>query len=358
MRTAAPGRPGPWLLPVAVTVLLAGLASLPGCSPVKDASSPGSSTAPAAAAAQPTPVPVPTPNTGPVLPRWESIEAARSAGTGEYRLTPGDVIEISVAGHEDMKKELPVRPDGRISYIFIGDVVAGGRTAQELRAELETNLRVYMRYPQVAVVVRKAREAQFTIMGKVIRPGVYPINGPTTVIAAVALAQGLASGQYEGSTIEIADLPSSYLVRRNRVVPVDFERLIQRGDTTQDVPLEDGDYIYIPSSLAQEVFILGEVFKPRSYGIRGRLTLMKAISESGGFKSTARLGSIVILRGQYGKKTVIPVNVKDIIAGKLPDPELSVGDVVWVPQTVLGNVAEALNQVMPALLAYQLGKSF
>jgi polysaccharide export outer membrane protein len=320
--------------------------------------SPGPEVPPPSVPASPAPPPTPTPSTGAVLPRWESIDAARTTGNPDYRLTPGDVLEISVAGHEDMKKELPIRPDGRISYIFIGDAVAAGRTVTELRAEVEERLRAYMRYPQVAVVVRKAREAQFTILGKVVRPGAYPINGPTTIITAIAVAQGLASGQYEGSTIEIADLANSYLVRRNRVLPVNFERLVHRGDTTQDVPLEDGDYIYIPSSLAQEVYVLGEVYKPRAYGFRDRVTLMQAISESGGFKSSARLGSVVILRGQYGNKTLVPVNVKDIVAGKLPDPELAVGDVVWVPRTVLATLAEALNQVMPALLAYQLGKSF
>ena len=328
-----------------VLALSIGGVAVPGCSPPRRAEGGA-------------PLPTPTPSTGPVLPRWESVEASRSPGNPEYRLTPGDVLEVSVAGHEDMKKELPVRPDGRISYIFVGDLAAGGRTVSELRADLETSLRAFMRYPQVAVVVRKARDAQFSILGKVVRPGVYPINGPTTVVAAVALAQGLASGQYEGSTIEIADLANSYLVRRNRVMPVDFERLIHRGDTTQDVLLEDGDYIYIPSSLAQEVYVLGEVYKPRAYGFRDRVTLLQAISESGGFKSSARLGDVVILRGRYGNKTLVPVNVKDIIAGKVPDPELAVGDVIWVPRTVLANVAEALNQIMPALLAYQLGKSF
>ncbi len=350
MKPAAPLRLGGLLLCVAFA--LASLAPAPGCAPAPKVSSPTSQ------AAHSTRVLTPTPSAGPVLPRWDSLEAGRTTGTTEYRLTPGDVIEISVAGHEDMKKELPVRPDGRISYIYVGDIPAGGRTVPELRAEIEASLLTFMRYPNVAVVVRKARETQFTILGKVVRPGVYPLNGPFTIVAAIALAQGLASGQYEGSTIEIADLASSYLVRRNRVMPVDFERLIRRGDTTQDVVLEDGDYIYIPSSLAQEVYILGEVFKPRSYGFQGRVTLMQAISQSGGFKSSARIGSVVILRGQYGNKTLVPVNVKDIIAGRVPDPELAIGDVVWVPRTALANLAEALNQVMPALLAYQLGKSF
>ncbi|QQR75650.1 MAG: polysaccharide biosynthesis/export family protein [Holophagales bacterium] len=308
--------------------------------------------------APPAAIPAPPRLTGPVLPQWESIEAARGAGPGIYLLWPSDVVDIMVVGHEDLRKELPVRPDGRISYTYLGDLQAAGISTDELRTTIEEGLKKYLRHPQVTVVLKKARDAQYAILGKVVRPGVYPINGPVTIITAVAEAQGLASGQYEGSTIEVADLQNSYLVRRGKVVPVDFEALIHRGDTTQDVRLEDGDYIYLPSALAQEVYVLGEVFKPRSYGFRGRVTLLQAVAESGGFRPTARLGDVAILRGQYGRKELIPVDVKSIIGGKLADPELAVGDVVYVPRSRLASVAEVFNQIMPGLLAVQLGRSF
>lgn len=329
----------------AVSFVLVSSLGLGGCTP------------PATPVLPPPPVATPTPSVGAVLPRWETPEASRLGEKQEYRLVPGDVVDIMVVGHEDMRKELPIRPDGALSYFYIQDVAAAGKTVEELRATIEEKLTRFMRYPQVSVVLKKARESQFTILGKVVRPGVYPINGPTTVTMAIGLAQGLSSGQYEGSTIEIADLRNSYLVRRNRVVPVNFEQLVHRGDTTRDVFLEDGDYIYIPSSLAQEVFILGEVFEPRAFGFRGRVTLLQAVAESGGFRPTARLGSVVIMRGQYGVKQILPVNVKDIVGGKTPDPELEVGDVVFVPRTPLANLAEFFNLIMPALLALQLGRS-
>lgn len=358
-----------WLALIAVTGFLAaaGCASTPAAAPVVPQEVPSQAVAAQEASPQavaPQEVPPPTAQAaeaattiGPVLPRWESTEAAVRADTPAYALTASDVVDISVIGHDDMRKELPVRPDGKISYLYLGDVQAAGMTVEQLRATLEEGLKKYMRYPQVSVVLKKAREGQFSILGKVVRPGVYPIQGPTTIVQAIALAQGLASGQYEGSTIELADLVNSYLVRRNRVVPVDFEALVHRGDTTQDVTLEDGDYIYIPSALNQEVYILGEVYKPRAWGFQGRPSLLQAISESGGFRPTARLGGVVILRGRQGKKEVIHVDVSDIIHGRQPDVMLDVGDVVYVPRKVLSGLANIFNEVMPALLALQLGRS-
>lgn len=294
---------------------------------------------------------------GPALPRWESAEEARGAGLAEYRLGPGDVVDIVVIGHEDLRRELPLRPDGRISFAFVGDVPAADRTVEELRADLERQLARYLRYPQVTVLVKKAREAQFAILGKVVRPGMYPIDSHTTILTALALSQGLASGQYEGSTIEIADLKNAFLVRRGKVVPVDFEALVRRGDTRQDVSLEDGDYLYLPSSLAQEVHILGEVFKPRAYGFRGRVTLLQAIAESGGFKPSARISDVVILREVEGEKQLITVDVRAVLDGKLANPELLVGDIVYVPRRRLASFAQFLNEILPSLLALQLGRS-
>jgi polysaccharide export outer membrane protein len=304
----------------------------------------------------PTATPTPAPQVGAVLPPWESVDESRSKEPPVYRLFAGDVLEISVVGHDDMKKELPVRPDGRIAY-YLGDVQAAGLTVAELRLALEEDLKRQLRYPQVSVILRKARDPMFSIVGKVVRPGVYPLTGGVTVVQAIALAQGFSTGQYEGSTVEIADLKNSFLVRRNRVVPIDFEQLVRRGDTRQDVALEDGDYIYVPSALQQEVYILGEVFKPRSFGVRGRVTLLQAISESGGFRPEARLGTIAILRGVYGKKQVIPISVKEIVAGNVEDPDLVVGDVVYVRRQPLATLAQWLNQMLPALLALQLARN-
>ena len=303
---------------------------------------------------QPTPEPTPEPVVGATLPRWESIEAATGPGVVEYRIAAGDVLDIMVFGHPEMRKELPVRPDGKISYRLVGDVEAEGLTPEELRTTVEEGLRRYMRYPQVDIVVKKAREAQFTILGKVVRPGLYPIEGRTTLLDAVANGQGLSSGQYEGSTIEIADLKNAFMVRREKVVPVDFELAIRAGDPHHNIAVEDGDYIYIPSALEQEVYVLGEVFDPRSFGFRGRVTLLQAVSEAGGFRSTARLRDVVVLRGlTTGDRHLIPVDVKEIVKGGADDMELEVGDVVYVPRSRLADIGDAMRDILSLLLVYQ-----
>lgn len=343
---------------IAVLAALAAALGVSGCASNPPAASPlppTESAAPSTLAAAPAVAPARL--MGPVLPAWESAEAARGAGLADYRLGPGDVVDILVVGHEDLRRELPVRPDGKISFTYIGDLAVAGRTAEEVRSALEEELTQYLRYPQVTVLVKKAREAQFAILGKVVSPGMYPIDSHTTIITALARAQGLASGQYEGSTIEVADLKNAYLVRRGKVVPVDFEALVRRGDTREDVALEDGDYLYLPSSLAQEVHVLGEVFKPRAYGFRGRVTLLQAVAESGGFKPTARLGDVVILREVDGEKRLLSVDVRAVLDGKAPDPELAVGDILYVPRRRLASFAQFLNEILPSLLALQLGRT-
>jgi len=312
--------------------------------------------APELAGAPPQPSPEPTPESvvGGAIPRWESLEAATGPGVVEYRIASGDVLDIMVFGHPDMRKELPVRPDGKISYRLVGDVQAEGLAPEELRTDLEEGLKKYMRYPQVDVVVKKAREARYTILGKVVRPGLYPIEGRTTLLDAVAMGQGLSSGQYEGSTIEIADLENAFMVRREKVVPVDFVLAIRVGDPRHNIAVEDGDYIYIPSALEQEVYVLGEVFDPRAFGFRGRTTLLQAISEAGGFRSTALLRDVVVLRGlTTGERQLLPVDVRAILDGKADDIELEVGDVVYVPRSKLANIGDAMRDILSLLLVYQ-----
>jgi hypothetical protein len=72
----------------------------------------------------PTPEPTPEPVVGATLPRWDSIEAATGPGVVEYRIAAGDVLDIMVFGHPEMRKELPVRPDGKISYRLVGTLHA------------------------------------------------------------------------------------------------------------------------------------------------------------------------------------------------------------------------------------------
>lgn len=109
-----------------------------------------------------------------------------------FRLGREDVVEISVFRDPDLSRTIPVRPDGMISLPIVGDVVAAGRTPEEVRTEIVQRLRDYVKDPTVVTfIVREVNSARVYVMGEVVRPGAYPLRSDVGVLQALALAGGL-----------------------------------------------------------------------------------------------------------------------------------------------------------------------
>jgi polysaccharide export outer membrane protein len=112
-------------------------------------------------------------------------DAARTA----YVLGPGDRLRISVFGHDEASGTFIVGPSGKVSTPLVGDIAAGGLTADEVRAAYTHALEQgYYKDPKVAVEITDYRP--FFILGEVTRPGSYPYSSGLTVAAAVAEAGG------------------------------------------------------------------------------------------------------------------------------------------------------------------------
>jgi polysaccharide biosynthesis/export protein len=110
-----------------------------------------------------------------------------AAGSGEYRLSPGDLLDISVFQVPDLTKEVQIDATGQISLPLIGEMNAAGDTAAALETEIAAKLRAkYLQSPQVSVFVKNAAGEQVTVTGAVNRPGVLPIVGQMTLIQALA----------------------------------------------------------------------------------------------------------------------------------------------------------------------------
>jgi polysaccharide export outer membrane protein len=114
---------------------------------------------------------------------------------------------------------------------------------------------------------------------------------------------------------------------------VDFYKLLHEGDLSQNIYLQDGDYIYIPSALNQQLYVLGAVAGPKAMGYNNKVTLAQAISDAKGLLPEAYTQRIVIVRGSLTKPTVATVNLNRIMTGKDPDVLLQPGDIVWVPNS-------------------------
>lgn len=154
-----------------------------------------------------------------------SPPASGSVQPPNYRLGPNDRVTITVYGEDDLSREYVVSPAGKVSLPLIGDLIAQGRTVEDLRDEIGRRLADgFINNPAVTVTVSTFRN--FYILGEVNKPGEYPYESGLTVTQAVAAAAGYtyrAARRYvfikhEGDTTETR-------------VPITAGMLVQPGDT-------------------------------------------------------------------------------------------------------------------------------
>src|SRR5690606_12548918 len=114
------------------------------------------------------------------------------ADADAYRINPVDVLEVFVWNETDLSREVLVRPDGFLSMPLAGRIAAGGRTIAEIETTLATTLAKYLKdKPTVTVSLRQGNGFRIYVLGKVNRPGEYPLARPIDVMQALALAGGL-----------------------------------------------------------------------------------------------------------------------------------------------------------------------
>lgn len=286
------------------------------------------------------------------------ISRLRSEPALPYTFGLGDVLRVSVYDEPDLNVDaIPVRPDGMISFPLIGDVRVKDKTVNHVRMEITDRLGFFLVEPKVSVMVRKYSSQQYTILGEIVHPGVFTLDTELTITQAIARSGGLTTGQFHASSIELADLSHAFISRKGEVLPVDFSALLHGGDLRYDLPLRPGDYIYIPSGLVREVFVLGEVHRPDLFAIGDGMRLSKALVIANGTTREADLKRIHIVRESLTDPELYIVNMHDIFAGKAPDVILEAGDVVFVPSTGLSRWSDIVNKIIPGLVLARTGSS-
>jgi polysaccharide biosynthesis/export protein len=103
---------------------------------------------------------------------------------------PEDVLAINVWKEPEISRNVPVRPDGKISLPLVGDLQASGQTTLKLRDTIADKLKDYISNPEVIVIVQEFKSQSFNIIGKVGKPGSYELAKPMTVLDAIAAAGG------------------------------------------------------------------------------------------------------------------------------------------------------------------------
>lgn len=276
----------------------------------------------------------------------------RAAWQTHYTLGPGDVVTLALYGDSQAtREEVPIGPDGKISYLDANSVQAAGLTVDELRDRLTAELGRFRRSPQVYVVPVAYRSKKYFMLGKVAQRGAFPLDRPITLIEAVARARGLETGlAADRSLVELADLQHAFIARQGRHLPVDFQKLFAEGDLTQNVALEPDDYIYFPPTDSHEVYVLGAVRMPGAYTFNTDVGALGAIAGRGGFTERAWRNKLLVIRGNLGRPETFIVDARDVLSARGSDVKLQAKDIIFVADKPWARAEELLNLAAQAFV--------
>ena len=261
-----------------------------------------------------------------------SVVSPEQRAEWEKNLTlgPGDVLSFGLYGEPTLSRaEVTVGPDGRVSFLEAQDVVASGLTVDGLRQKVDGALGKYRRSPRTIITPIAYRSKKYYVLGKVVQRGVYTLSRPTTVLEALAQAKGIENGQVDYDILDVADLQRAFLMRQNKRIPIDFEKLFGGGDLSQNIQIEPGDYLYFPSADVKEVYVLGEVSLPGAVTYRPDLSMLAAISSRGGFAEAAYKSHVLVVRGSLNHPETFVTGLGTDVP-TMNDFKLQPNDIIYV----------------------------
>jgi len=212
-----------------------------------------------------------------------------------------------------------------------------------MEADLSQNISLL---PDDRVVIPAALK-EITLLGELSGPGRYKVNNDTTLANALSIARGINR--------ETADLYMAFVARNKQILPVNLKRLLDHGDMSQNIIMEDGDIVFIPNVQERKYYVLGEVNKPGVYNYRDPVTVIEAISQGGGFLTTAQRSQVIVVRGDINNPQIYEVNTLAMMEGKsLEKFILQKGDIIYTPRTLIADWNVFLNQLLPSFQAIVL----
>jgi polysaccharide biosynthesis/export protein len=165
--------------------------------------------------------------------------------TPDYIIGPGDELQVFVWRDPELTVTVPVRPDGKISTPLVEDMPAVGKSPLMLARDIEKVLSVYVKSPQVNIIVTKPASAfsQVKVIGQVLHPAAVPYREGMTVLDAVLAVGGLANFAAGNRTHVVRDEQGKHIQ-----LAVKLESLMNKGDMSQNLRLQPGDVVVVPES--------------------------------------------------------------------------------------------------------------
>jgi polysaccharide export outer membrane protein len=165
-----------------------------------------------------------------------------NSSADSYVIGSSDLLGINVWKESELSRSVPVRSDGKISLPLIGEIVASGRTPLQLQDEIATKLRAFISAPDVNVMVLQMNSQKFNVLGRVAKPGSYPLTTNVTALDAIAAAGGFQ---------DFAKQKNVYVLRKDAQgkdvrIPFNYKAVIRGQRPEENILLKPNDTIVVP----------------------------------------------------------------------------------------------------------------
>jgi polysaccharide export outer membrane protein len=313
----------------------------------------------------------------PPQPALQPTISAIEAQQGEYTLGAGDRVRLDIVNVSEYSGEYQILVNGSLNLPLIGKVSVQGMTLEQAAAVVSQRYTPFIRTPISTLTLVAPRPLKVAISGEINRPGSYSINLTGTPdgksglqFPTVTQAIQMAGGITQAASLRQVRVRRPQRSGSEQIIGVDLWALLQGGDVRQDLTLQDGDSIFIPtapspnlaeaSRLASASFaapktepvniaVVGEVSKPGSYTVKPsdtgeRPTVTRALQAAGGVTPSADLRRVAIRRPtQAGGEQIIALDLWRLLReGDLQqDTILQSGDTIIIPTVSGVNLAES-----------------
>jgi polysaccharide export outer membrane protein len=236
------------------------------------------------------------------------LAQAEAPPVADYHIGPGDVLKVDIVG-ETFGGTFVVGSGGAIS-IICGHAEVGGKTVYEAEQAVKDCLAPdYLVDPQVVIRIEEFRSQRVEVLGAVAQPGLYYLQGETTLRSVIGQAGGVKSEKSVGRVVVSRPDGGRFVVPLDEIEGSPGELLLQRGDV---INIDEGEMVYVG----------GEVAKPGAIGYVDGMTVTQALMKAGGPTGVARLKGAYLLRNEER----IAVNVRRMLKGKDADFVMEEGD--------------------------------
>jgi len=302
----------------------------------------------------------------------DTADSTRQGGETKrpsYVLGPNELLTVVVP---DLQNEIhydsQVRVDlsGDFTLPLAGRIHAAGLTIEQAEAQIRERLGKYLKNPDVSIYVQEFHGQPVAVFGQVTNPGVIQLEGQKTLFEVISMAGGLTAEA--GNTIKVTrklkygrlpianavDDPSGEFSTASLVV----KKVMDASDPADNIQIKSEDVISVPK--AHLVYVVGEVGKPGGFviGENDSISVLQAIALAEGVEHTASLSQAKIIHKASGGgvQSEESVNLRKLLAGKEPDRQIGLDDILFVPssaaKTVAGKAAEAALYTVTGLAVY------